>query len=113
MELFVESGQNYTFLLELILAYLKLEERNSVKLIRLSEVHSNPCRLHSMQLKEENSILQYHLWLPLKVMLKLRSFKFAKDFSKYCRNGEPSFLERVMKQTKLQELKANWRKERS
>lgn len=38
MELFVESGQNYTFLLELILAYLKLEERKSVKLIRLSPV---------------------------------------------------------------------------
>jgi hypothetical protein len=39
MELFVESGQNYTFLLELILSYLKLEERKSVKLIRLSQVH--------------------------------------------------------------------------
>jgi hypothetical protein len=39
MELFVESGQNYTFLLEIILAYLKLEERNSVNLIRLSPVH--------------------------------------------------------------------------
>jgi hypothetical protein len=36
MKLFVESGQNYTFLLELILSYLKLEERKSVKLIRLT-----------------------------------------------------------------------------
>lgn len=38
MELFVESAQNYTFLLELIIAYLKLEERKSVKLIKLSAV---------------------------------------------------------------------------
>lgn len=40
MELFVESGQNYTFLLELIISYLKLEDRNSVKLIHLSPVQN-------------------------------------------------------------------------
>jgi hypothetical protein len=38
MELFLEAGQSYAFLLELIVDYLKLTDRNKVKLIHLSPV---------------------------------------------------------------------------
>ena len=38
MELFVERGQNYTFLLEVIISYLKLSERGRVRLIEVSHV---------------------------------------------------------------------------
>ena len=40
MELFVDPNQNYTFLLEIIIKYLKLDERNKVKVINLSPVLS-------------------------------------------------------------------------
>lgn len=38
MELFLEPGQNYAFLLELIIHYLKLDERKKVTIIHLSPV---------------------------------------------------------------------------
>lgn len=49
MELFVEPGQTHTFLLELILAYLKLEDRHRVKLVTLSPVTTFPFRQPSKQ----------------------------------------------------------------
>lgn len=38
MELFLEAGQNYAFLIELIVDYLKLDQRNKIKLVHLSQV---------------------------------------------------------------------------
>lgn len=55
MELFVEPGQNYTFLIELILSYLKLEERNKINLIALSPVAPPPLSPPSRQSAMANS----------------------------------------------------------
>ena len=39
MELFLEAGQNYAFLIELVVHYMKLTDRRQVKLIYLSPVN--------------------------------------------------------------------------
>lgn len=41
MELFLEAGTGDSFLIELIAHYLKLEQRNKVKIIHLSQVQVN------------------------------------------------------------------------
>jgi len=61
MELFVEPGQSYTFLIELILSYLKLEERKRVRLIALSPVQITSYRPLSRQLKMANFLFQFQV----------------------------------------------------
>lgn len=46
MELFVEAGHPHTFLLELIVAYLKLADRGKVKIVHLSQVNNSSPREH-------------------------------------------------------------------
>ena len=51
MEIFLEAGQNYAFLLELIVHYLKLNERKKVNLVYLSPVTQHLRREHFSQSK--------------------------------------------------------------
>ena len=107
MELFVDPHQNYTFLLEIIIKYLKLDERKKVKVINLSPVTSNLCSSPSKPSIRANSASLSPPSSPPRATSKHKYSKYAKSFFKSYPNSEPFCSEKENKQTKSRQLKAS------
>ena len=113
MELFLEAGQNYAFLVELVIHYLKLTERRQVKIIYLSAVTLDRLREPSKPLKINNWESRFHPSSRQKEKSKQKSFQYANDFSRFFLSGKVSSWVKVNKRKKFQRSKLTSKKESS